>query len=51
MNTTPAPINHGSHKAMPTAATEPDSAIRIGHQLCGLKKPNSPAPSLISAPS
>ena len=51
MNTTPAKISHGSHSAIPTAATEPDNATRIGHQLCGLKNPNSPAPSLISAPS
>ncbi|COZ77757.1 Uncharacterised protein [Mycobacterium tuberculosis] len=51
MNATPAAISHGSHNAMPTAATEPDNATMIGHQLCGLKNPSSPAPSLISAPS
>ncbi len=37
--------------AKPTAKVEAPSAIRMGHQECGLKKPSSPAPSSTSASS
>ena len=49
--TTPAASNHGNHNATATAVTDADNAMSSGHQLCGLKKPSSPAPSAISASS
>ena len=46
-----ASANQMLRVAKPRANSAAPAAIRIGHQLCGLKKPSSPAPSSISASS
>ena len=41
----------GRAQVTATAVTDAERAMRSGHQLLGLKKPSSPAPSSISASS
>ena len=47
-NSTPIATSHQPNTT-PTKIVPVENANGSGHQLCGLKKPSSPAPSLTSA--